>query len=98
MTMLIICVIVMINTFIVNTINGMKHYYCISLLLYRLLGSDVTSHHSETIIKIPNKFSGVGGGQGAQPLPIPPPPSPVRRGTSHPIWHLNSHAIGVRSL
>ena len=52
MTMLIICVIAMINTFIVNTIN-------VSLW----------NHH-----KIPNKFSGVGMGKGAQPLPILPPP------------------------
>ena len=65
----------MINTFIVNIINGMKHYSCISLLLYRLLGSDVTSHHSETIIKIPNKFSGVGGGgrRGIAPSHTSPP-------------------------
>jgi len=70
MTMTIICVIVMINTFIVNTINGMKHYSCISLLLCRLQGSDVTSYPFETIIKFPTNF--LGWWKGHSPFQTPP--------------------------
>jgi len=72
MTMLIICVIVMINTFIVNTINGMKHYSCISLLLCTpRQWSQIISlwnHHKNS----QHNFWG-GGGRRAQPLPILPP-------------------------
>jgi len=71
--MLIICVIVMINIFIVNTINGMKHYSCISLMVCRLQGSDVTSYHSETVIKFPTNFLGWGWVKGHSPFPYFPP-------------------------
>ena len=69
--MLIICVIVMINIFTVNTINGTKHCSCISLLLCTLQGSDVASYHSETIIKFPTNFLGWGMGEGS-PFPYFP--------------------------